>query len=130
MGRHPVPAWAYGVALIPATLIAALALRELGRSRGALRRRLPELITYGLTAAGVMGVVGVESYISDALHKQEPFWEPRYMLPMLGLWGLLAALAARGAGRRWSPAVGALLVSVFLAHDIFSQLQVVARYYG
>jgi hypothetical protein len=42
----------------------------------------------------------------------------------------VVALAARGAGRRWGPIVGVLLVVMFLGQDIFSQLQVVARYYG
>jgi hypothetical protein len=39
------------------------------------------------------------------------------------------ALTARGAGRRWGPTAGALIVVLFLAHNIFSQLLVVARYY-
>ena len=42
----------------------------------------------------------------------------------------LLALAARGAGRRWGPAAGASIVVLFLAHDIFSQLLVVSRFYG
>ena len=42
----------------------------------------------------------------------------------------LLALAARGAGKRWGPAVGALIVVLFLAHDVFSQLLVVSRFYG
>jgi hypothetical protein len=49
---------------------------------------------------------------------------------MLGLWGLVVALAARGAGRRWGPVVGTLLIVLLFAHDLFSQLQVIARYYG
>ena len=44
--------------------------------------------------------------------------------------GAALALAARGAGRRWGPAVGALIVVLFLAHDIFSQLLVASRFYG
>jgi hypothetical protein len=52
------------------------------------------------------------------------------MLPMLALLGAVLALAARGAGRRWGPVVGALIVVLFLSHDIFSLLQVTARYYG
>jgi hypothetical protein len=40
------------------------------------------------------------------------------------------ALAARGAGRRWGPVVGALIVVAILAHDIFSQLLVVSRFYS
>ena len=41
----------------------------------------------------------------------------------------ILALAARGAGRRWGPAAGTLIVLLILAHDIFSQLLVVGRYY-
>jgi len=124
------PGWVYDVALAPALLIAALGLRELVRRRAALPRRTAELAVYGTTAVGVMALVGAQSYVSDVLEGSEPFWEPRYALPMLGLWGLLVALAARGAGRRWGPATGTLLVVLLFAHDLFSQLQTIARYYG
>jgi hypothetical protein len=43
---------------------------------------------------------------------------------------LWLALAARGAGRRWGPPVGALIIVLFLGYDIFSQLLVVSRFYG
>ncbi len=122
--------WVYAVSLIPATLIVGLCVRTLVASRAALRRRLPELFVYGVMSVGVLVLVGADSYISDLLTKSEPYREPRYLLPMLALWGAVLALAARGAGRRWGPAVGALIVVLFLAHDIFSQLQVIARYYG
>ena len=98
--------------------------------RAALSGRIPEIIVYLVTAAGVMAVVGAQSYLSDVLGHFEPFWEPRYLLPMLALWGLLVTLAARGAGRRWGPVVGTLLIGLFLAHDVVSQLQVISRYYG
>jgi hypothetical protein len=38
-------------------------------------------------------------------------------------------LSARGAGRRWGPAAGTLIVVLLLAHNIFSQLQVISRFY-
>jgi hypothetical protein len=67
----------------------------------------------------------------DYLHKiPGEYAEPRYVLPMLALWGAVLALAARGAGRRWGPVAGALIVCVVLAHNIFSQLLVISRYYG
>jgi Predicted membrane protein (DUF2142) len=124
------PGWVYDISLVPGALLAALCIRELIRRRKALRERIPELAIYGLSAVGVVALVAAQSYLSDALDKSEPFWEPRYLLPMLALWGLIAALAARGAGRRWGPTVGTLVVVLLLAHDIFSQLQVIARYYG
>ncbi len=124
------PSWVDDIALIPAALIAALCIRELVRRRGALRGRAAELASYGVTGAGTLILVGAQSYVSDIVGGTEPYWAPRYLLPMIALWGLVVALAARGAGRRWGPCVGALLVVLFLAHDVFSQLQVIARYYG
>ena len=49
------------------------------------------------------------------------------LLPLLGA---LLILAARGAGRRMGPAVGVLIVVAMLVDDVFSQLRVVAHYYG
>ena len=57
--------------------------------------------------------------------KLAEYGQARYLLPLLPLLGAVLALAARGAGRRWGPATGTLIVVLFLAHDIFSQLQVV-----
>jgi hypothetical protein len=48
----------------------------------------------------------------------------------LPLGAAVLALAVRGAGRRAGPAVAAALIVLFLAHDMFSQLQAIARYYG
>ncbi|HXC23248.1 MAG TPA: DUF2142 domain-containing protein, partial [Solirubrobacteraceae bacterium] len=123
------PAWVYDVALVPAALIGALCVRELVVRRGALRRRLPELLTYAAISLGVLVLVGLGGYQNASTYTAD-FAEPRYLLPMLALWGAVLALAARGAGRRWGPVVGALIVVLLLSHDIFSQLQVVARYYG
>lgn len=124
------PNWVYAASLLPATLIAGLCVRTLVASRDALRRRIPELAVYGVMSAGVMVLVGADSYLSDVVTHLGPYREPRYLLPMLALWGAVLALAARGAGRRWGPVVGTLIVVLFLAHDLVSQLQVIARYYS
>jgi 4-amino-4-deoxy-L-arabinose transferase-like glycosyltransferase len=123
------PGWVYDMALIPAAGIAALCIRGLLTSRGALRRRLTELVVYALMAIGVMTLVGAASYNGFPARDAE-FAEARYLLPMLPLLGAMLALAARGAGRRWGPTAGTLIVVLFLAHDIFSQLLVVSRFYG
>jgi hypothetical protein len=125
----PFPVWVYNIALVPAGLIAVLAIRALVACRTQLRRRLVELAVYLVMGAGVMTLVGADAFLNLAKHAGS-YTEPRYLLPMLPLLGALLALAARGAGRRWGPAVGALIVVLFFAHDIFSQLQVIARYYG
>ncbi|HSZ04150.1 MAG TPA: DUF2142 domain-containing protein [Solirubrobacteraceae bacterium] len=123
------PLWVDSAALVPATLIGALALGAALARRAALRRRLPELLTYLAMGVGLMALVGI--YAFDArVSEGATYFQPRYLLPLLPLAGACLALAARGAGRRWGPAAGALIVALLLAHDIFAQLQVVARFYG
>jgi hypothetical protein len=123
------PNWVDTVALFLAIAAALLIARELFARRGAVKTRLLELATYAAITIGVLLVIGVPSYHSDIIGHIYAFGEPRYLLPMLPLLGAALALAVRGA-RRWAPTVGAALVVLFLAHDIFSQLQVIARYYG
>jgi 4-amino-4-deoxy-L-arabinose transferase-like glycosyltransferase len=129
-GVIPFPSWVYDLALLLAGSISILATRELVRRRGPLRRRIPELVVYCLPAIGILTMVAAQSYLAGVVENREVFWQPRYLLPMLPLWGLIATLAARGAGKRWGPVIGVLLVAAFLAHDVVSQLQVVARFYG
>jgi hypothetical protein len=125
----PFPPWAYDVALIPAGLLALLGLRAAVARRAALRARLPELVVYATMSVGLMVLVAGISYAARRVEGAS-YFQPRYLLPLLPLAGAVLTLAARGAGRRWGPAVGVLIVVLFLAHDVFSQLQVVARYYG
>jgi 4-amino-4-deoxy-L-arabinose transferase-like glycosyltransferase len=117
------------LALIPAGLIAILSLRALLGSRAALRARLPEILVYLVMSVGVMVLLGQDSHLHGGV--EGAGWaQPRYLMPMLPLAAALFALAARGAGKRWGPAVGVLIVTLFLAQDIFSQLLVVSRFYG
>jgi Predicted membrane protein (DUF2142) len=123
------PAWVSELALIPAALMTGLCLRALIAGRAALRRRLVELTVYAVTGIGLLTLIGANSYLKFPA-QAGAYLEPRYLLPLLPLLGAALALAARGAGRRWGPAAGASIVVLFLAHDVFSQLQVIARYYG
>jgi hypothetical protein len=121
------PSWVYSVALIPAGLLALLLARALFLYRGALRSRALEVAVYMAMGLGLLILIGGDDYA----HKiPGEYAEPRYLLPLLALWGAVLALAARGAGRRWGPIVGVAIVSLVLAHDIFSQLLVISRYYG
>jgi hypothetical protein len=123
------PNWVDTVALVLAVAVALLIGNELLARRKAIAARAPELATYAMITIGVLLVVGIPSYHSDIIGHIYAFGEPRYLLPMLPLLGAAIALAVRGA-RRWAPAAGAALIVLFLAHDIFSQLQTIARYYG
>jgi 4-amino-4-deoxy-L-arabinose transferase-like glycosyltransferase len=125
----PFPAWVETLALIPAALIAILSIRAIVSSRAALRARLAELAVYVVMGVGLLGLIGADSYLVFPTLNAE-FGQVRYLLPLLPLLGAVLVLAARGAGRRWGPVAGALVVVLFLAHDIFSQLQVLARFYG
>jgi hypothetical protein len=122
------PQWVLRIALISVAAIAILALRSLITYRTAIRRHLPELVVYLAICLGLMVLLGQDAHLHG---DSEPGWaQPRYLLPLLPMGALIVASAARGAGRRWGLAVGTLMVVLFLGHDIFSQLQVVARFYG
>lgn len=123
------PRWVENLALIPAFTIAALAGRELWERRLALRQRTGELGVYLTMTVGLLTVIGASSYLSYPA-EAAGFPEPRYLLPLLPLFGIVLALATRGAGRRFGAAVGSLIVVLFIAHDLFSQLQEIARFYG
>jgi 4-amino-4-deoxy-L-arabinose transferase-like glycosyltransferase len=128
-GDTAFPHWVYDLALIPALAIAALCAAALVRHRAALRARVAEMAVYALMSLGILALVGAASYLPYPAGIAE-FADARYVLPMLALWAAVLALAARGAGERWGPAVGALLIVLVLSHDLFAQLQVLARYYG
>jgi 4-amino-4-deoxy-L-arabinose transferase-like glycosyltransferase len=128
-GDTTFPSWVYNLALIPAALLAALCARSLVLARAALRGRRAELATYALMSVGLLVLVGAASYLLFPRSVGE-FSDARYLVPMLALWGAVLALAARGAGRRWGPAAGATIVVLMIVHDLFAQLQVVARYFS
>jgi len=123
------PPWVDRVALIPATAIVLLCARTLIQRRAVLRARVSEVGVYVLMGVGVMVALGVLSYSSFPQIGAQ-FGRVRYLFPMLVLLGAIFALAARGAGRRWGPAGGTLIVVLVLAQDIFTQLLFVSRYYG
>jgi hypothetical protein len=123
------PAWVYLVARIPIGLLAILLARGLYTNRAALRRRLAELGVYGAMAVGLASLVGANDYLEYPIATGS-YAQPRYLLPLIALYGGALALAARGAGRRWGPVVGTAIVVLLIAHDVFSQLLEISRFYG
>jgi 4-amino-4-deoxy-L-arabinose transferase-like glycosyltransferase len=123
------PRWVDSLALAPTVAVLALAARDALAHSPALRQRGGELVVYLAMAIGLMALIGASSYLWFPA-EAAGFPEARYLLPLLPLFGAVLALAARGAGRRSSVAAGALIVTLFMAHDLFSQLQVIARFYG
>jgi len=125
----PFPGWVYELALIPAVLLVLLCARSLLAGARALRARASEIVVYLTMCVGLMGLIGADSYLSFPAVDAE-FGQVRYLLPLLPLLAAAIALAVRGVPRRWGPVLGAVLVTLFLTHDVLSQLQEVARFYG
>ena len=123
------PGWVETLALIPAGAIALLCARSLVQARAELRRRVAETAVYASMGLGLLVIVGLSAYkVFPGIDAE--YSQPRYLVPLIALLGVVLALAARGAGRRWGPVVGTLIVVLFLAHDIFSQMLVAGRFYG
>ncbi len=121
--------WVYDLALVIAIGILVLAGRELYRVRGVIRSRLGELITYLTLIAGLLVLIGAVSYIAR-IGGATGYEQPRYLFPLMALYGALIAIAARGAGRRYGPAVGVLFVCLAIAHSAAAMLLTLTRFYG
>ncbi|HZV74334.1 MAG TPA: DUF2142 domain-containing protein [Conexibacter sp.] len=119
----------YVLAVVPLAALALLAGRTLVAQRRRLRARIGELLSYAALVVGLMAFIALASYISY-LRYGGSIAQVRYLFPLLPLYGALLALAARGAGRRWAPVLGASIVVLAIAHGLFSQLLVLARYYA
>jgi hypothetical protein len=125
---YEFPLWVDDVALVLAIAVVALAVVELVRRRRALVARAGEAVVYVLIPLGLAGVVGVQSY--RAYINGEVFEQPRYMLPLLGIYAAVIALAVRAGGPRWGRALAAALVVLAIGHDLYGQALTVARYYA
>ncbi len=123
------PSWFYSLALVPAGMALAFSARAIVLARAALAKRVTELAVYVVMLIGMLALIGADGYFTFP-RETATYSETRYLLPTLALYGALLALAARGAGRRWGPVLGTLIVVVALTHDILSQLLVISRFYG
>jgi 4-amino-4-deoxy-L-arabinose transferase-like glycosyltransferase len=125
----PFPNWTYTLALVIAVPLALLAIVALVQRRHVLLERWPELVTYALMVAGLLVSIG----FSGVRYRKDTgfiFEQARYLLPLLPLYGVGVALSALGAGRAFGRPIGALLVLLAMAHGVFAQLLVIARFYG
>jgi Predicted membrane protein (DUF2142) len=121
--------WVYDLALVIALGLVAMVAKALISRWDAVRARLGELFTYLTLIAGLLLLIGGTSYIAR-IGGAVGYEQPRYLFPLLALYGALVALAARGAGRRYGPAVGVLLVSIAIAHSVVAMLLTLTRFYG
>jgi 4-amino-4-deoxy-L-arabinose transferase-like glycosyltransferase len=119
--------WINHLALGIALLVLVLAGVALWRVRDRLRQRLPELATYVAMVLALFFLLGVASY-QFTRDTALPFEQSRYLLLLLPLYGALLALAARGAGR-FGRLVGVAIVALAAAHELFSIMLTLGRYY-
>jgi hypothetical protein len=123
------PQWVYNWALALVLGLLALVGRQLVSFRHVLRSRLWELATYLMLMLGLVVLIAGVSYVAR-LEGVPGYEQPRYLFPLLALYGALIALAARGAGKRYGPAVGVFLVCIAIAHTAAAMLLTLTRYYG
>jgi hypothetical protein len=121
------PPWGYRVALAAFALVGALAGRTLVARRAALRRRRGELCAYATLVLVLLALVGLSA---DLRRNVVEVVQGRYLLPLLGLFAALLALAARGAGVRWGRAAGGVIVVAAVGWTLLGQLVTIAFFYG
>ncbi len=123
----PVYRWARWVLV----LIFVLAFAGLVRSvrRGAFGPRAVELACYGVSAIGLLGIVGAAGYRSR-IDGSGAFEQARYVLPLLPLYAAAAVLAARSLGARGGPVFAAALIASAFGHTLFAQLLTISRFFG
>jgi hypothetical protein len=123
------PQWVYNWSLALALGLLALVARELISLRHVLRSRLWELATYLMLTLGLLVLIAGVSYVAR-LEGVPGYEQPRYLFPLLALYAALIALAARGAGKRYGPVVGILIVCIAITHTAAAMLLTLTRYYG
>ena len=119
----------YSLSLLIVLPLVALCLLALWRRRRVLRERWPELVAYAAIAGGLLVSIGLLG-ISYRYNTGFTFEQARYLLPLLPFYGAGVALAARGAGARFERPLAAVIVVIAMAHGLFAQLLVIARFYG
>lgn len=121
--------WVYDVFWWACMVVAVLAVVGIVRHLGAVRGRLPELLTYVVFLAGVLGAIAWADY-SARTTGGALFEQGRYLLPVMALFVGVVGVALRGVGERAGRPLGAALVMATLAASVFAQLMTVERFYG
>jgi 4-amino-4-deoxy-L-arabinose transferase-like glycosyltransferase len=128
--QYDFPMWANWLGLSVLVSVVGLAGAALVRARSALRRRWHELLTYVLMLGGLLGLIHIVGYQYRLGPEHGNFEQTRYLLVLIALYAAVVALATRGLGRRWAPALGAFLVVLAVGHNLFAQLLTMDRYYN
>ena len=126
---YQFPMWVYNDFRDVVYGLAALGAIGLWRVRHALRSLGGLLVSYSVMGLGLIGVIGYLG-ANAAIQGASPFPQARYLFPLLALYALAIVLATKGLPRRWAPVLGALLVALAMAHNLFAMTLTISRYYG
>jgi hypothetical protein len=126
---YAFPQWVYSVSHWLFAGLGVLALVGIVRMRAAIRPWLGMVACFAVMAAGLLAAIG-DAGIHYRATTGDVFEQTRYLFPLLAFYGLFMVLAARGAGRRWAPALGGALVVLAMAHGLFAETLTISRYYG
>ncbi len=123
------PPRVYSVASYVFLVLAAMAAVGLWNLRAEFSKLLPLFLAFAIMALGLLAAIGYAGirYLTATGYR---FEQARYLFPLLSIYALCVVLAAHGAPRRWSPAAGAALVVLAMAHGLFAELLTISRYYG
>ncbi len=122
--------WVTGAAVWIAAALLAAAVGTLILQRRSMRGRWLELGCYALVLIGLAAVVGHQQWRVFSVGTGAGFFQARYFLAALGLFGGLVAVAVRLAGRRAGPAVAVAVAGLAALHAASALILTVARYYA
>jgi 4-amino-4-deoxy-L-arabinose transferase-like glycosyltransferase len=126
---YKFPAWVYADMRWVVYVLAGLAVIGVWRLRTRIRPLAGLFACFTVMAVGLMTVIAYES--AQAYFTAQPFFaQARYLFPLLALYALGIVLATKALPRRWGPVLGALLVALALAHNLFAETLTISRYYG
>jgi 4-amino-4-deoxy-L-arabinose transferase-like glycosyltransferase len=126
---YSFPGWVYEIARYLLVVLVALAVAGLYRLRTRIRAMVPIFACFAVMALGLLGAIGYAG-IRYQLSTGSQFAQARYLFPLLVFYALFVVLAARGAGPRWAPVLGAALLMLAMAHGLFGETLTISRYYG
>ena len=126
---YTFPTWVYSDFRWVVYALAALAVFGIWRLRNQIRPLVGLFACFAAMAVGLFVVIGYLS--AQASFGHQPFFpQARYLFPLLALYGLAIVLATKALPRRWGVVLGALLVALALAHNLFAETLTISRYYG
>jgi hypothetical protein len=126
---YSFPLWVYSDFRWLVYVLAGFAVIAAWRLRHRIRPLAGLFACFAAMAVGLMVVIG---YISAQAYfgGLTPFPQARYLFPLLPLYALGIVLASKALPRRWAPVLGALLVALAMAHNLFAETLTISRYYG